>query len=136
MSARLIVRDDGDVVVIEAFGKLASGNGCHSLHAQIKQLAGNGHCRILVNVSGVPCLDSADIGELLAGYASVVMAGGELKLLNPRDKVESVLRTTRISKLLGIYVDELSAFRSFSGMPHSVQRIAAGSEPRSEWYIG
>jgi anti-anti-sigma factor len=136
MGARLTIRDVGDVIVIDAYGKLASGEGSHSLHAQLRELAASGHSRILLKVSGVPSLDTADIGELMAGYAAVTMAGGELKLLNPRDRVEVALRTTRIDRLLNTYVDEVSALRSFTGTHQPPPCAAAKFEPPSEWYYG
>ena len=41
MSTRLIIRDDGDVIVIDAYGKLATGQERNSLHAQLRRLALN-----------------------------------------------------------------------------------------------
>lgn len=135
MSVRLTIRNNSNVMVIDAFGKLASGEGRHSLHARLRKLAESGHLRILLNVSGVPSMDSYDIGELVAGHAAVTMAGGELKLLNPRDSVETVLQNTRISNLLDTYVDEAYAIRSF-GMQQPRVRIASRCELRSEWHFG
>lgn len=136
MSGQLTIRDDGDVIIIDAYGKLASGEGRHSLHAQLRKLTESGHFRILLNISAIPSMNSADIGELMAGHAAVAMAGGELKLLNPRDCVADVLRTTRISMMMDTYPNEASAIRSFSGAHHPRLRMAARSEPRSEWYYG
>lgn len=136
MGVRLAIHDDGDVVVIHAFGKIGSGAGSRSLHARLRQLSEQGHSRFLLNVAGVTSMDSADIGELVAGYAAVVLAGGELKLLNPSSDVEVVLRVTRITQLLDIYGDEAAALWSFSGSRPSRLQTMAGCEPRSEWYFG
>jgi anti-anti-sigma factor len=136
MGARLTIRDDGDVVVIDACGKLAAGEGRHSLRAQLQRLAESGRFRILLRVSGVPSLDAADIGELMAGYAAVTLAGGELKLLNPRNRVEDALRTTRIDMLLEAYADELSALRSFAETQQPQLVASSGVEPASKWYFG
>ncbi len=51
MSTRLIIRDDGDVIVIDAYGKLATGQERNSLHAQLRRLAEGGRCRVLLNLS-------------------------------------------------------------------------------------
>jgi anti-anti-sigma factor len=136
MGARLTIRDAGDVVIIDAYGKLAAGEGRHSLHAQLRKLAESGHFRILFKVADVPSLDPADIGELMAGYAAIAMAGGELKLLNPRNRVEDALRTTRINQLLSTYVDEVSALRSLFETQQHQPHVAARFEPPSEWYFG
>jgi len=136
MGARLTIRDAGDVVIIDAYGKLAAGEGRHSLHVQLRKLAESGHFRILLKVADVPSLDPSDIGELMAGYAAIAMAGGELKLLNPRNRVEDALRTTRIDQLLSTYVDEVSALRSFSETQQYQPHVAARFEPPSEWYFG
>lgn len=136
MGARLTIRGVGDIIVIDASGKLASGEGRHSLRAQLQRLAESGRLRILLEVSGVPSLDAADIGELMAGYASVAMAGGELKLLNARSRVEDSLRTTRINQVLDAYTDELCALRSFAETRQPQILVAPGPEPASEWYFG
>lgn len=136
MSARLAIRDTGDVIVIDACGRIAEGKGRHSLRLQLQRLAESGRSQILLRISDVPSLDAADIGELMAGYAAVVMAGGELKLLNPRNQVEDALRATHINRLLITYLDELSALRSFTGTQQVPPRVAARYEHPSEWYYG
>ena len=136
MSAKFNIRDNGNVVVIDIHGKLASLDGRHSLHSQLRHLAGAGQVRILLNLSGLSSMDSADIGELLAGYAAVTMAGGEVKLLNPSTLVGDVLRTTRLTKLLDIHFSEAAAIRSFTWTPQPLPHLATSLETRSEWYIG
>lgn len=130
-STRLVIRDTGDVIVIDAYGKLAAGNERHSLHAQLRRLAGAGRSRILLNLSAIPSMDSADVGELMAGHAAVTMAGGDLKLLSPLGQVADLLHRTRIADLLDDYSNEASAIRSFA-----VEPPGGSSEVRSELYYG
>lgn len=91
--------------------------------AELQKLAENRRLRLLLKVAGVPSLCPAGIGEL--------MAGGELKPLNPGGWVEDALRTTRIGRLLNACVDEISALRSFSETPRPPLRAAAGCEAPS-----
>ena len=136
MSTRLIIRDDGDVIVIDAYGKLATGQERNSLHAQLRRLAEGGRCRVLLNLTAVSSMESSDVGELMAGHAVITMAGGEMKLLSPLGQVADVLQTTRIGELMGAYATEASALRSFTGPQRPRHRMAAKNEPRSEWYYG
>ena len=135
MSARLNIRDDGDVIVIDAYGKLATGQERHSLHAQLRRLAVSGRKRILLNLAALPSMDSADIGELMAGHAAIAMAGGVIKLLSPLGQVADILRETQITKLMDAYPNEASAIMSFTDLTPRL-RMAARNEPRSEWYYG
>jgi anti-anti-sigma factor len=136
MGARLAIRDAGDVIIVDAYGKLAAGEGRHSLHAQFRTLAETGRIRILLKVAGVPPLDPAGIGELMAGYAAIAAAGGELNLPDPRNRVEHELRTTRIDRSLNTYGDKVSALRSFTEAQQPQTRVAARCEPPSEWHFG
>jgi len=117
MGTRLVIRDTGDVIVIDAYGKLATGQERHSLHTQLHRLAGDGRSRIVLNLSAIPSMDSADIGELMAGHATVAMAGGDLKLMSPLGQVAEVLRKTRISDLIDEFPNEATAIRSFEDEP-------------------
>ncbi len=72
----------------------------------------------------------------MAGYAAVIMAGGELKLLSPCGRVEDALRTTHIDRLLNAYADEVSALRSFARIHQAVSCAATKFEPPSEWFYG
>ncbi len=121
----LHIREFGDAIVIDARGGLALGLGCDSLHRQVQNLVRSGCSRILLLTSSIESVSPADIGELMAGYAAVRAAGGELKLLNPSERVVEALRIAGVDSLFEIETD-LEAHRN--GQP--------SHEFRSECYVG
>jgi len=133
MGARLVFRREGEVVVIDAYGKLATVEGRQSLRKELEQCVERGCRRFLLNLSDVPSLDTGEVGELVAIHAIVARAGGDLKLLNPRYMVEQVLRGAKLGKVLGIYPDEVSAMRSFDSPRAFNVTHMAGRTPHSQW---
>ncbi|MEO8658183.1 MAG: STAS domain-containing protein [Bryobacteraceae bacterium] len=134
--ARLVIRSSGGVTVIDAFGKLSAREGFHSLHDQVSELSANGCHRILLNLAGIPSVDCADIGELAACHAAVVLDGGELKLLLTSAHVAGLLQATRLDVLIETHVSEGLAIRSFSASGNLPNGLAAQWQAGSECYIG
>ncbi|MCY4505730.1 MAG: STAS domain-containing protein, partial [Acidobacteria bacterium] len=52
-----------DVVVLDLTGKLTIGEGDELLKERISNLVQQGHRKLLLNLEGVPYVDSAGLGE-------------------------------------------------------------------------
>ena len=61
---RAMVRQLGDVSVIDLSGKITIGRGDRILRESINDLLRSGHRRILLNLERVSYMDSSGIGEL------------------------------------------------------------------------
>jgi anti-sigma B factor antagonist len=109
----LEVRQIQDVVILDLKGRLTAGLGDQILREAIDELLAEGRRRVLLNLSEVAFVDSAGIGELVAGLKTARRFGAELKLLNLGDRVYSTLDMARLLPTFETYRDEAEAIRSF-----------------------
>jgi anti-sigma B factor antagonist len=108
------VRQNKDVVILDLKGRLTAGLGDQILREAIDELLAEGRRRILLNLSEVAFLDSAGVGELVAGLKTARRFGAELKLLNVGDRVYSTLDMARLLPTFETYREEAEAVRSFT----------------------
>ena len=129
------VRQANDVMILDLKGRLTAGLGDQILRDAIDELLAEGRRRILLNLSEVSFLDSAGVGELVAGLKTSRRFEAELKLLNVGERVYSTLDMARLLPTFEIYNDESEAVASYEACRAS-GRAATGpprrrSRPRS-----
>jgi anti-sigma B factor antagonist len=107
----------GDVLVVDARGRLTLGRETEALRQRLKDVVESGQKQIVLDLSGVDYIDSAGLGTLVAGAASVRRAGGELKLANLTERVRGLMQITHLSTLFDVY-DSLEKARLSFGSPH------------------
>lgn len=76
MSVKLNNRQVGDVTVIDAVGRITLGEGASTFRDTVRELAGKGNQKLLLNLSEVNYIDSSGIGELVSGFTTVTNHGG------------------------------------------------------------
>jgi len=106
-------RQAGDVTILDMNGSVRIGEGSIALRDAIRGLADGGKKKILLNLAGVKYIDSSGIGELIANYTTVKRQGGQLKLLNLTDKIQSLLVITKLLTVFDVFEDEAEALKSF-----------------------
>jgi anti-sigma B factor antagonist len=114
VSVKLTNRKVGDVVVIDAVGRITLGEGASSFRDSIRELAGKGERKLVLNLSDVTYIDSSGIGELVSGFTTIANQGGHLKLLNLTKRIQDLLQITKLYTVFDVYDDEAEAVRSFS----------------------
>ena len=57
----------------------------------------------MLDLAGVPSVDSTGLGALLAGLRAARAAGGDLRLVHPSEQVRVVLELTTLDQLLRAY---------------------------------
>ena len=108
------IRKAGDVVLVDLSGKLSTGLGDQILHDTVDELLAEGWKKILLNLSGVSFIDSAGVGELVAGLRTAQRLGAAVKLLNVSPKVHSTLYIARLLPIFELYSDEAEALKQFA----------------------
>ncbi|HEV2379366.1 MAG TPA: STAS domain-containing protein [Terriglobia bacterium] len=116
MPLHLVDKLMGDVLVVDARGRLTLGRETEVLRQRLKDVVESGQKQIVLDLSGVDYIDSAGLGTLVAGAASVRRAGGELKLANLTERVRGLMQITRLSILFEVY-DNLEKARLSFGSP-------------------
>ena len=105
---------DVDVVVLDLTGKLTIGEGDELLKERISNLVQQGHHNLLLNLEGVPYVDSAGLGEIVRTYTTVSRQGGKLKLVNLTKRITDLLAITKLLTVFETYDSEDEAVKSFS----------------------
>ena len=103
----------GDVMILDLKGKLTIGEGDEFLKDKINSLIQQGHRKLLMNLEGVPYVDSAGLGEIVRTYTTVSRQGGSLKLLNLTKRIEDLLAITKLLTVFDTYDSEQEALDSF-----------------------
>ena len=102
------------VRVLDVSGPIALGAGGSELLAdKVRSLLQQGEKRLVVNLAGVPYMDSAGLGELVRAHATTARQGGRLTLLNVTKKLQDLLVITKLVSVFDAYDDEASAVASF-----------------------
>src|ERR1041385_4895116 len=103
-----------DVTILDLKGKLTLGEGDELLKDKINSLVQQGRKQLLLNLEGVPYIDSAGLGEIVRTYTTVSRQGGKLKLLNLTKRITDLLAITKLLTVFETYENEADAVRSFS----------------------
>ena len=104
----------GDVTILDLKGKITLGEGDEALKDRVGNLANQGRRRILLNLAGVPYIDSAGLGEVVRTYTTVSRQGGSLKLLNLTKRITDLLSITKLLTVFETYENENDAVQSFA----------------------
>jgi anti-sigma B factor antagonist len=107
-------RHAGFVTIVDISGRIVLGEECVALKKLVSDLLSKGHNKILLNLADVHQIDSAGWAYIVSGFASVRKHNGDLKLLNPREDLQSVLQLTRMLSVLDVSFDEAAAVKSFA----------------------
>ena len=107
-------RTVNDVTILDLKGKMTLGEGDELLKEKINSLLAAGKKKLLLNLEGVPYIDSAGLGEVVRTYTTVSRQGGTLKLLNLTKRIEDLLSITKLLTVFETFDSEAEAVQSFS----------------------
>ena len=102
------------VTVLDLKGKMTLGEGDELLKDKINSLLANSRKHLVLNLEGVPYIDSAGLGEVVRTYTTVSRQGGSLKLLNLTKRIEDLLSITKLLTVFETFDTEAEAIKSFS----------------------
>jgi anti-sigma B factor antagonist len=107
-------RTSSGVTILDVAGRMTI-EALHDmpLTVKVRRLLQDGRAHILVNLEGVPYLDTTGISDLVGAYVVTRRQGGSLKLLHLTARVRMVLTVTRLLTVLEAYEDEADAIGSF-----------------------
>jgi anti-sigma B factor antagonist len=106
-------RMEGDVAIISVSGKLMGGPESDALRNEIKNLIDDGSKKFVVNLKGVPWINSTGLGALMAVYTSIQRSEGVLKLCHVSDRIQSLFMITKLLTIFDTYPTESEAIESF-----------------------
>lgn len=103
-----------NVTVLDLKGKMTLGEGDELLKDKINSLLQQDRKQIVLNLEGVPYIDSAGLGEIVRTYTTVSRQGGKLKLVNLTKRITDLLSITKLLTVFETFDVEQDAIRSFS----------------------
>jgi anti-sigma B factor antagonist len=107
-------RTVSEVTVLDLKGKMTLGEGDELLKDKINSMLASGKKKLVLNLEGVPYIDSAGLGEIVRTYTTVSRQGGSLKLLNLTKRIEDLLSITKLLTVFETFETEAEAIKSFS----------------------
>jgi anti-sigma B factor antagonist len=114
------------VTILDLDGKLVMG-----VDKQVKQRVAAaveaGGRKLILNLAGVPYIDSSGLGEVVACYANTRRLGGEVKLLHLNSHVQNLLVITKLITIFETFSSEPEAVASFAAPPAGATDAAAGT---------
>ena len=106
-------RSNGSVVLVDVTGKLVAGDDSGRLKDKVNSLIFEGHKQIVLNLAGVPYIDSTGLGELVATHATVFRQGGQIVLVNLTARVQDLLAICRLLTVFDTFDSEAEAVGIF-----------------------
>jgi anti-sigma B factor antagonist len=115
------IKESGQVSLVYITGSLTSFE-VSGLRTTISSLLQQGRKKMILNLDGLRYLDSSGIGELVRNYMTVIKAGGEMKVVGLKPKVEEIFKVTQLHQIFQEFADEAAALESF---PENRVRVPA-----------
>ncbi len=103
----------GEVTILDLKGKMTLGEGDELLKDKINSLMNQGRGKILMNLEGVPYIDSAGLGEIVRTYTTVSRQGGTMKLVNLTKRITDLLAITKLLTVFETFDSESEALQSY-----------------------
>ncbi len=110
----IVERQTGAIMILDLKGELVIGDGDELLKDKINSMIQQGHTNLLLNLEGVPYVDSAGLGQMVSTLNTVRRQGGALKLLNLTKRIEDLLSITKLLTVFDAFDNEQEALDSFS----------------------
>jgi anti-sigma B factor antagonist len=107
----------GDVTILDLKGRLVAGDGDDLFRGTVDRLVNHGRRKLLLNLEGVPDIDSCGLGVLVSKYVTLRRGNGQLKLCNIRPRPRRVLDITKLLTVIEAFDSEADGVESFADAP-------------------
>ena len=102
-------------VVIEFKGNVMGGPDAIELNSKLHELIEAGKKNVVVDLARVKFMNSSGLGMLIGGLTTMRNAGGDLRICNAADKIESLLIITKLITVFEHFRSLDEAVKSFEG---------------------
>lgn len=99
-----------NTVVLQLKGDVMGGPDGAKLHDALRELRDAGRLNVVVDLHRVRFMNSSGLGMLIGGLSTMRSAGGDLRLANATDRIQSLLMVARL----------LTLFRHFDSVEAAV----------------
>ncbi len=110
---KLTTSEIGDVMVLEPKGKIMGGPDATVLHDKLHEFIDQNKKKVVIDLAKVDWMNSTGLGILISGLTTLKNNGGELKLANVTEKIQSLLTITKLITVFESYDTVEQAAASF-----------------------
>ena len=122
MSLELAKRMSGDITIVDLRGRCTLGDETERLDRELRQLIDSGCRKLLLNLTELLQIDSTGVSTIVATYVTLRRLKGEVKLLHPTGRVQTVLEVTHMLQVIPNFEDEQKAIASFSTRSYTAKQ--------------
>jgi anti-sigma B factor antagonist len=108
------VRETNGVHVLEVHGRLTIGEPSEQLSDALESAIDQGARKVIVNLNGVPQIDSSGISSLVRISIHLARENGALHLVCGPGRVRDALTVTRLVEAIPAFENEAAALKSFN----------------------
>jgi anti-sigma B factor antagonist len=110
---KLVDFEQDGVFVLEPKGKIMGGPDATILHERLHELIEQGKKKVIINLADVEWMNSTGLGILISGLTTFRNNEGELKLANITEKIQSLLKITKLTGVFDAFDSVEDAIKSF-----------------------
>ena len=111
MNTQVTERDG--VVIISLSGKIMGGPEAGQINDQINNLIDAGKIRIIIDLKHVEWMNSSGLGILIGAITTLRNNGGKMILANVSERIENLLKITKLISVFEIEKDVDKAITAF-----------------------
>jgi anti-sigma B factor antagonist len=101
------------IVVLELSGKIMGGPDASLLNDKLHELIEAGKTQVIADLGKVNWMNSSGLGILIGALTTMRNNGGDLKLANITDKIQSLLMITKLLTVFETFDTVDTAIESF-----------------------
>jgi len=102
-----------NTVIVTLKGNVMGGPSATEFHDEIKKLIDEGKTNVIGDLGKVKFINSSGLGILIAAMTSLRSAGGDFKICNASDRIESLLMVTKLITVFKHYKSLNEAIESY-----------------------
>ena len=106
-------RHVNDITILDLKGRLTVDDGAELLRDTVASIIFQGDRKVVLNLAGVPYMDSGGLGELVRCSLIAKRDNGAVRLVNLTSKITNLLTITRLLVIFDTYDSEAAALQSF-----------------------
>ena len=103
-----------NAVVIKLKGNVMGGPDGAKLHDQLHKLKEQSKLNVVVDLGRVKFMNSSGLGMLISGMTTMRNAGGDLRIANAADRIQSLLVVTKLITVFKHFESVEAAAASYS----------------------
>ena len=84
-----------------------------SLSETLSELKAKGRRKVVIDMAGISLMNSSGLGSLIAGMKSLREVEGDMKLANANERIQTILKITKLNKIFKTYESKDEAISSF-----------------------